>query len=35
MHCCLHGKAKNKKIIFRGGFAECNGHYTWQRKLKK
>ena len=33
MHCCLNGKAKKKK--FRGGFAECNDHFTRQRKLKK
>ena len=34
MHCCLNGKAKNKKKKFRGGFAECNGHCTRQRNLK-
>ena len=28
-------KQKTKKKKFRGGFAECNDHFTRQRKLKK
>ena len=35
MHCCLNGKAKNKKKKFRGGFAECNDHCTRQGALGK